>query len=175
MQIKTKRYRQLLVVTFMVFIFLMIFEVVPRVSSFTGLCYSLYIQQRDLTESDTNNLFENKLAGENRKLSSEIKHIAAEAGKDQTLSSIITYLDEIAAESNADIIAIKPGKLYEKENLRIMPLELTISADYEGIYNLLRFAENSDKIILFREIVIKSTEEGNGLDTKARIEVYLNL
>ena len=95
---------------------------------------------------------------------------------ESSLSGIINHLDNLSKKSGIKNLAIKPGEIKKENNLVIQPVEINLNAEYENIFNYIRFLENSGQVIKIKELKLKPVKPVTKILTlKANIEIYLNI
>jgi Tfp pilus assembly protein PilO len=176
MLIKNKKWKNYLLATLALFVLILLFEIYPRVSNILTLGYDLYKRNAKTEEAEQNNLNESNLITENKKLKLQINSFVSNYEESQKISSIISFLDDLAARNDVEVTEIVPGKVEKKNNLRLQPIEININSNYEGMFNFVRSLEKSSKVIVLKELDFKPIRPiSDSLNVKANLEVYLNL
>ena len=168
MLIKNKKWKNYILGTLSFFVLILLFEIYPRVSNILSLGYDLYERYAKTKEAEQNNLNENNFISENKKLKLQINSFVSNYEESQKISSIISFLDDIASKNDIEIAAIIPGKVEKKNNLWLQPIEININSNYEGMFNFVRSLEKSPKVILLKGLDFKPIKPKNdSLNVKA--------
>ena len=176
MPIKSKKWKNIIALSFFLFAVLIFSDIIPDYSNIAIIGYDLFIQKRKIEESENNKQTIRELEIKNKNLKLEINKVVSNYKENKNLSSVISFLDLAAKESKAKLTSIRPRKLEKKDNLWMQPVEINISSSYENIYNFTRYLESSSKVAVLNELNFKP--EGilkPELKLKAEIEFYLNL
>lgn len=176
MQIKNKRWKLIISATFGFTIVIIFFDLLPRYSALLNQAAARFDKRNSAGSLVKNQEKLRLLRIENQNLRRNINNIVTDYKENKNLSSVLTFLDEKAAESYIKLRDIKPGELKRQNNLWLQPIELNLNSNYENIYNYLRFLEGSNNVILITELSMKPANRSNdSLNIKAHLEVYLNL
>ena len=176
MPIKTPKWRNMVILILCFTMLVVVFEVFPGILNNADLVFEWIEQSSQIDKSDE---IENRLTGvkqQNSQLKSYINNIVSNYEEAQNSSSILKMLDEIATRSKVDIEIIKPKTIIQRDNLWLQPIDIVLTSQYENYYNFIRFLENSQKVVLVKEIFIESgNSDGVELQISLKLEVYLNL
>ncbi|MDP4196305.1 MAG: type 4a pilus biogenesis protein PilO [Bacteroidota bacterium] len=176
MQIQNKKWKNYLILTIISFVFILFFDIVPRFYSAISLISNVITEKDKISKEAESEKSEKDLLAENRFLKSEMKNTLSGYDGKGNISSVISMLDSIANLSDVKITSIKPQKTYKKDNLVLQPIEINIMTKYEMAYNYICFLEKASKVVLIKDLNIKSKERcKDSLSVKTGIEVYLNL
>ncbi len=153
---------------------LLITEVVPRISDlFSSLCEITDgdIDSESIAETDSL-LIEEQL--KNKVL--EKKHSSfASSEKSGGLSSILEVLENNAASSGIDFTEIRPTKPSNQKGMIIQPIDISFSSGFNELYRFLQLADSTGKIIKIKSFQSSINNDGNTINTKIKLEAYLNL
>jgi len=176
MLIKTSKWKNLSIMIIILFAAVMFLEIYPRTKFLVISSYNL-IKQNNYAENLSDIEYDLKfLDAEYIRLKSEIGSIVTEYKENQKLSDLFAMLDETASHSKVKIKSIKPGKISEKENLWLQPMDITLTGNYVNIYNFIRFMEYSDKVTIIKNVEITPDKNRfTKLEAKIKMEIYLNL
>ncbi|HZW40268.1 MAG TPA: type 4a pilus biogenesis protein PilO [Ignavibacteriaceae bacterium] len=170
----SKKWKNYFILYLLFFLFVLIVELLPRSWEFFNNVYTYYDIQ-DLDKEKQVLLSKNKLLKkENSYLNQSIIN-SVKYNKETNLSSIISIIDDYSNRSGASIISIIPENLFEKENLRIQPIGIELSSDYEGLYNFIRYLEISQKVFSIKSINITPVPNPDSLNIKLKLWSYLNI
>ncbi|MFA8344335.1 MAG: type 4a pilus biogenesis protein PilO [Rhodothermaceae bacterium] len=176
MLIKTPKWKNLSIMIIILFAAVMLLEIYPRTEVLVISSYNL-IKQNNYAENLSDIEYDLKsLDAEYIRLKSEIGSIVTEYKENQKLSDLFAMLDEIASDSEVKINSITPGKISEKDNLWLQPIDIAVTGNYVNIYNFVRFMEYSDKVTIIKSIDINPDKDKlSRLEAKIKMEIYLNL
>lgn len=176
MQIKTKKWKNIILLSLFLFVIIIFSEIIPKYSDLLSMSYDLIEQKIRSKESEENKSEMNKLLSENKNLKIEINNIVSDYEENKNLSSVLNFLDTAAKESGVSFTSIKPMQLLRKDNLWLQPVEINISSKFENIYNFTRYLESSSRVAVLKELQFKPEEMlSSKLNVKANLEFYLNL
>ena len=176
MLIKNKKYKNFILLTFLLFALLFVFEILPVYSDLLSMTMKVFEQNSQIEKIAENKNELDNLNKQIRKLKIRMYNNFSDYSDSRNLSAVINLLDSLSKKSKIKNIAIKPGELKENDQLWLQPVEISLESDYENIYNYVRFLENSSRIIKMKELKFKPMKTGLSiLKLKANIEVYLNL
>jgi Tfp pilus assembly protein PilO len=176
MQIKNKKWKQIILVSVSAFMLILFFEIVPRTMNIGTLVFKLVDQKIKISSSDKNEDLIKQYTIENKSLRGQIGNIVSDYEKDKNISQILDFLDTASQLNNVRIIEIKPGQLIKNKNIFIAPLEVSFIAHYENFYNYLLNLEKSSKVIVIKQLsIVPKDILSDTLSIKAKIDVYLNI
>lgn len=173
MNLINRKWKNIITLSTIFFLFAMLFKVIPEyseiIASTVNIIFSGDIKE-EVNESD----------GQLKQLNMEkmklIKYSSSlvSNNKNSNLSSIISLLDNSAEKSGSKIINIDPREAEEKNDLYFQPIGIVLNADYEKIFNFVRFLENSERVIRIKNLTLKE-KESKHLIVNIELEAYLNL
>jgi Tfp pilus assembly protein PilO len=176
MPIKTPKWRNMVILVLGFMAIVLFFEIVPRLMNTTSLVFDWIDQSRQIEQSDRVAKQLQLAKQKNSDVKGYINGIVSDYEESQNASSILQMLDEIAAKSKVNIATIKPRQIVQHDNLWLQPIEVELISKYENYYNFVRFLENSQKVVLIKEIFMERENSVNGsLQIRINLEVYLNL
>ena len=176
MPIKNKKWKNILMLLCGFTVIILLFEILPRALNTLSLT-SEWIEQSDQIEMlGKIDARINMITKQNAELKASIGSIVSDYEDNQKISSVLSLFDEIAPNRNVNIEIVKPLEIIKRDNLWLQPIDMTITAMYENFYNFIRFLENSQKVVLVKEITLKNENSVNGkIKINTTFEVYLNL
>ena len=176
MLIANKKYKNLVLLSLLVTILLFLFEVIPTYSGLVSMTIDVFEQNSEIDRITENDNVLRELNRQIKLLKMQIYNNVSDYSEYRNLSTVINLLDSLSKESKINNIAINPGELKKENHLWLQPIEISLNAEYENIYNYIRFLENSSRIVKVQELIFKPLKPGSPkLSLKANIEVYLNL
>jgi Tfp pilus assembly protein PilO len=176
MIIKDNKWRNLIILFCGLFLIAMIFEIIPDYTTLFTQVYNLIIQNNELSEGQKNKTMLNQILMKNEELKSRINSYVSSYNENTNVSTIITLLYNTANKCNISITAIRPSKIFKKNNLWLQPVDVDFSSNYENTFNFVKFIERSRKVIIVKQLsMVLSQEQKEGLDIEAKLDVYLNL
>lgn len=176
MPIKNKKWKSLIVLSSLLFLFVMLFDILPRSSSLTSMAMELMEEKSRLEKEKESEMRFKELRVENISLKDELRSMAPGYAPGGNMSSVVSLLDSLSHISHSCISSIVPGKSYRKDNLIVQPLEVDLRARYENAYNWASFLETARKVILIKSLTLKPKDTlSNSLTIKTELEVYMNL
>jgi|GEM_PF-3401289 Tfp pilus assembly protein PilO len=176
MKIKNKKWKNYIILTWVLFAMVFLFEIIPDYSALFSNLYD--ILNKNELKNDLNNcqMKINSLNIENQKLKSMISGSITDVDNNKDVSSVLSFLDDISQKSRANIAMLKPGVITKSDNLYVLPIEIEMNAGYCGIYNYFNFLESSSKIVTIQNLEIRSKVLlTDTLTAKADLNIYLNL
>jgi len=175
-EIKSPKWKSYILLTLAVFILIFIFEIVPDYSNIFGNLYS------NLTGNNLNNdlktceLKIKSLERENSKLSSSASNLLIDKDNQSDISSLLGFLDVVAQKSKITNYSLKPGTVFQNDNLSILPIYIEINGKYSNVYNFFYLIEKSSWVITIKSLTIKPKDVlTDNLIVKSNLEIYLNL
>ncbi len=176
MTIKSSKWKNIITLTSLFFLFVILFDIVPKyydlISSGVVLLFNGNVEEQ--LNNTSNKL--SSLEIENKKLKVNINSMASNYEADKKVSAIISLIDISAKKSNAQISEIIPGISQRKDNLFLQPVKVNLTSDYESLFNFIRQLENSNKVLVLKSISIKQSKESNKiLIAEANIDAYMKL
>ncbi len=176
MPIKNKKWRNIIFSVLLVNAAILIFEIIPR----SAVLFDLYLEWKDqseLLERDMESSYELQYAQKvNALLKAKISSIVSEYDETVKVSSVIKSVDYVAAKTRTEIITLRPQAIEKKENLWLQPIEIILTGSYENFYNLIRYIELSEKVVLVKAFEMQPAKLLKPeLQIKLNVHVYLNL
>ncbi|HEX2982187.1 MAG TPA: type 4a pilus biogenesis protein PilO [Ignavibacteriales bacterium] len=176
MKIKNKKWKNLLLSSAVAFGLLLLFEIIPGYMDIFSLSYGLI--SRHLKISGSSDIESSMLAAqtENKSLKITLGRMTSLKERSGKFARLLMKLERAAKTSRASIQSLKPLNVVEKDKLLIQPVELKVSAGYEGIYNFIRYLENSSNVFVIKEAIIKNSKKPEEKpEASLIIDFYLNL
>lgn len=176
MPIKTKKWRNLIILIFSFTALIILFEVTPRFWDLLGNVWTIYKnnQKVELVRQYETELSSAKL--NNRELKKIINRYVADYEENLKVSSVISSVDDIALNTKVKIISLKPDEIRKEDNLWLQPIEFHLRGSYENFYNLTRLIEQSEKVITIKAFSLEPSRKSvHKLDIILTVDVYLNL
>lgn len=176
MPVKNKKWKSLIAISALLFLFVMLFDIFPRFSGLTSMAVELMEEKSRLEKEKESEMRFKELRVENMSLKDELRSMAPGYAPEENMSSVVSLLDSLSHKSHSRISSIVPGKSYRKDNLILQPLEVNLRAKYENAYNWARFLETARKVMLIKSLTLKPEEAlSDSLTVKTELEVYMNL
>lgn len=176
MQIKNKKWMNIILLSLYGFIIIFTFEIIPRLSILGSLSYKWISNTLFYGSSDS---IEQKVKEKtllNSELKSGISLIVSNYKKNHNISDVICMLDTISSKCKCHIMEIKPGNIIKKDHLWSQPVELNLISSYVGFYNYLLMLEDFPKVIVIKSLSITPIKQfSDTLNIKANLEIYLNI
>jgi hypothetical protein len=152
------------------------FNILPR----TGELWDVYLEwrsQTELLENEMESNYELRFAEKlNAGLKARISSIVSEYDETIKVSSVIKSVDKVADKTRIEIITLRPKKIEKQENLWLQPIEIILSGSYENFYNLIRYIELSEKVVLIKAFELRPEDILKPeLEIKLVVDVYLNM
>ena len=175
-QISNKKQKRLFLLVTSFFILIFAVEIIPRFMDLSVKSINHFANQYKISSSDEyDNIIETKTI-KNTLLQKKIAQIVSDYEESKKISSIFKILDKQASKADLQINSITPLKLSKKENLWLLPIKIKIKSNYEKIYNLVRFIENTSKVVVFKnKKKKKKTFTDDKVEVELLIDVYLNI
>lgn len=176
MIIKNKKWRNISLIIIVFTIMIIVFEILPRSYDLVSSYLTSVDQEKKINELEIIKLEQRNLQIEVNDLENNISKLVSNIESDKKISSVISLLNQLSEKAKVKIVSIKPTKIYKKDNLWIQLLDIKMESELENIYNFTRFLENTEKVISFNKLEIKSVKPAaNKLTINSELEVYLNL
>lgn len=176
MQIKNKKWKQIILISISTFLLIIFLEILPRAMNIVSLTIQLVDQKIKISSNDKNEDLIKQYTIENKSLRGQIGNIVSDYERDKNISQILNYLDAASQLNNVRIVEIKPGPIIKNKNILITPLEVNFIAHYENFYNYLLNLEKSSKVMVIKQLSIEPKDIlSDTLSIKAKIDVYLNI
>lgn len=176
MLINSKKWQFVVGTTLVLTVLVLLFDLSPRYLALwdkVGAYYNSVNNMNSLPQLKAN-LKEIKF--ENSQLHNNINNLISDYKENKNLSSVLEYLDKNARRSKIKITEIIPGKLRERNNLWLLPIQVEMSTKYENIYNFVRLLENSNKVVLINQLILTPIKDNaDSLLVKSKLNVFLNL
>jgi hypothetical protein len=176
MPIKNKKWRNITWAVLLLNGAIFFFEIIPR----AGVLLDLYLQwqdQSELLDSELESGYKLQYAEKlNALLKTKIGSIVSEYDETVKVSSVIKSVDNVAEMTRTEILTLRPQPIEKKENLWLQPIEIILTGSYENFYNLIRYIELSEKVVLVKAFEMQPAELLKPeLQIKLRVHVYLNM
>ncbi|MBI2418556.1 MAG: type 4a pilus biogenesis protein PilO [Ignavibacteriales bacterium] len=174
--INSKKWRNILYLSGSAFALLLLLEIAPRYISAAEKLVDLYFKSRALEESRKNEILYKELALENKSLKEQIRSSVISHVEERSVAELLGTLEKQANAASVSIISLKPQSVVNKDHLMMQPVEITLHANYENLYNFVHFLENQEQVALVREIKMSALEMFNGeIEMTIKADVCLNL
>ncbi len=176
MRIENKRLKTIIIAYVILYCVVVIAEVIPRLKD------SMFAIQEvikigvvsDEIDSYETNLF--YALGENKLLKNELHNATAEGSYSQRVSEIIAMLGSLQRKSSLEHLSVKPLDEYTKNELSILPFELSVQGSYKQIYEFIGYFERSQYTVLATKIHIQPVDAGSTiLHANLYFDLYMNL
>ena len=176
MQIKNKKWKNYIILTWVFFALIFLFEIIPDYSALFSDLFNMLNKNELKSDLKDCELKINSLNVEKQKLKSLISGSITDVDNNKDVSSVLSFLDDISERSRTNISMLKPGIISKSDNLCVLPIEIEMNAGYSGIYNYFNFLESSPKIVVIEGLEIKpKVLMTDTLTATANINIYLNL
>ena len=176
MQIKNKKWKNIVVLVLTGTLFILVFEIIPRLLDNADLVYRFIVQKYKVGSIQNIEEEISRCNLENKALMKQTGFIVSNYERDKNISNILSIVDSAAFMSKTSIREIKPSKIIKQNNLLRQTVDIYLSAGYENFYNMLRFLESSSKVMVVRGFLISSGKnDKDDLNIKLELEVYLNI
>lgn len=176
MQIKNKKWRNIILLTIICVGIIFLFEIAPRLYNLSDLALNLVIQKYRIDSNKEKDGVINEYTARNKMLKRKIGLVVSDYERNRNISDILSFVDSAAQKNKVSVREIKPAKIIKSNNLWLQPVDINISARYENFYNYVRTLENSSKVMLIKKLTMVSGEStGELLDIKLHLEIYLNI
>lgn len=171
MKIKTPKYKNAVLLTTVICILIMLFEIIPgyydSLSRFALVIYQSFSGETD--ENLTKKI--SLLKQEQFKLK---RAYSGQLDLNEEYYSFSSALEKFSVDDpdfELSINTVKPLKKIKKGRLEFQRISLGISSDYENIYNYCRWLELSGSAIEFDEIKINKQKQGSSLNTTIILDI----
>lgn len=176
MQIKNKKWKNIIFLSTALVSIIFLSEIMPRIYNAAGLAFDLILQKYKIDSNKKNEISINEYTVRNKKLKRKISRVVSDYERSGNISDILSFVDSAAQRTKVNIREIKPGKIIRNNNLWLQPVDINISARYENFYNYVRSLENSSKVMLIKKLTVSAGESSEEqLDIKLHLEIYLNI
>ncbi|MBN2571421.1 MAG: hypothetical protein JXA68_04780 [Ignavibacteriales bacterium] len=176
MLIKNKKWKNLILLNLIVLIIILLFEIIPRGIELGSLFFDLIAQSNQIDEIQTIDNSINELKLINNKIKNQIRQNVTDYKENENISSFYALLTIIAEQTNSSIKTINASEIKKVNNLWSQKLEITFETNFINFFNFIQELENSQKVILIKNIFIKQEKLlSNKLLITTNFEVYLNL
>jgi len=176
MQIKNKKWKQIILISISTLLMIVFFEIIPRAMNIGSLVIQLIDQKIKIGSNEKNEDLIKQYTIENKSLRRQIGNIVSDYEKDKNISQILNFLDSASQLNNVRILEIKPGPIIKNKNILITPIDINFTAHYENFYNYLLNLEKSSKVMVIKQLsIVPKDILSDTLSIKAKIDVYLNI
>lgn len=174
--LNNKKWKNVILFSALGFSIIFLIEISPRIYNVAVISVDLLAKK---IKSDSNQKIKenvNVLIMRNKNITRQIGAIVSDYNKNRNISDVVNLLDSLSLYCKIHITDIKPQQIIKNNNLWVQPIDVTMSSNYESIYNLINAIEHSTKVILLKKIFITNNNNLNKeLTIKAHFEVYLNI
>lgn len=172
----SKKYKRLIAIVILFSMVILVFEIIPRFFSLSEKSLEYITSKYKISSTEDYDLKIEMKTMENSLLQKKITSVVSDYEESQKISSIFKVLDLQAKKADLIINSIAPMQLEKKNNLWLLPIKVYIKSDFEKIYNLIRFVENTSKVVVFKNMKINTPKTASeGLDVELFMDVYLNI
>lgn len=176
MQIKNRKWKNLILFSALGIVVIFLLEIVPRYYNIAELTYQLIAQKYEISSNKNNDAVISELHLRNKGLKKQIGFIVSDYEKSRNISDILGFVDSAAQMTKVSLREIKPGKIIRSSNLWLQPVDINISAHYENFFNYIRLLERSSKVMLIKKLAMLQKESSGGtIDINLHLEIYLNI
>jgi len=176
MQIKNKKWKNVIILSTLGIGVIFLFEIVPRFYNIAGLTYQLIVQKYEINSNKNNDAVITELNIQNKGLKKQIGFIVSDYEKSRNISDILGFVDSAAQMTKVSMREIKPGKIIRSNNLWLQPVEINITARYENFFNYICLLERSSKVMLIKKLTMLQKESSGGtIDINLHLQIYLNI
>jgi hypothetical protein len=173
---ENKQLRTILTGYIMLYCIIGIMEVFPRMKeSVLSLrkIWKMGAVADEIVDYESRLLF---VLNENKLLKSEL-HDATEGGTySQRVSGVIAVLGTLQIKSGLDHLSVKPLEGYKKNELFILPFELSLQGSYAQVYKFVGMIEQSEFTVMTTKLQIHPVDAGSTIvHAKYYIDLYMNL
>lgn len=171
MKIKTPKYRRMVLLSFLLFLLIGLFEIIPGYYDLGLRLVSAIVHNFSQNNKEELSSQLSMLREETILLKKKYSEEFLTSENNYNLSSALESINVSNREIGISINSIKPLKKIKKGGLDFQKTSMSITGDFESIYNYCRWLEVTGSTIEFDELIISNQKESGLLQSSLLLDI----